>query len=88
MELVKNIRKCVGIKQVEMAESLGIDQSNYCNIENGKLIPNNISEIKEKALDILLPKLSNRIHIEETKLNAFYLLRDEALQANKKQTLK
>ncbi len=54
---IKKLRKICKLSQIELAEHLGIEQSNYCNIENGKLIPNNLDEIKQKAIKILLPLL-------------------------------
>ena len=33
------LRKCLGLKQREMAEELGISVVHYCNIENNKAVP-------------------------------------------------
>jgi len=61
MELVKQIRKEVGVKQYVLAERLGVNQGNYANIENGKLIPNNLEQIEKSALMFLKPLLLNKI---------------------------
>jgi DNA-binding XRE family transcriptional regulator len=61
MKDIKKLRKICKLSQIELAYELGIEQSNYCNIENGKLIPNNLDEIKKKAIKILLPLLDLKI---------------------------
>jgi len=61
MEIVKELRKKLKVKQYVLANTLGIQQANYANIENGKLIPNNLDEIKEKALNELKPFLNQKI---------------------------
>jgi len=33
------LRECLGLKQKEMAEELGISVVHYCNIENSKAVP-------------------------------------------------
>lgn len=68
---VKVIRKEVGMKQYVLAEMLNIEQSNYANIENGKLIPNKIPDIIHDALTILIPKLDEKIL--DASLKHFYL---------------
>ena len=44
-----------------MADALGIDQSNYCNIENSKLFFNGLPELKKNAIFILMPKLKSKL---------------------------
>lgn len=61
MKDVKKLRKICALSQIELANELGIEQSNYCNIENGKLIPNNLAEIRQKAINILMPLLDLKI---------------------------
>lgn len=61
MNDIKVLRKKVGMKQCVLAKELGVEQSNYANIENGKLITSKIPEIRQKALEILLPKLDHLI---------------------------
>lgn len=78
MDVVKNLRKVVNVKQYELAASLGIEQSNYCNIENGKLIPNNIADIQKRAIDYLLPLLELKIKLIEVDLKALCIIRDLA----------
>lgn len=68
MKDVKQLRKVCKVSQVQMANDLGIDQSNYCNIENGKLIPNNLEEIKEKAIDILYPTFIKILLVKNSEL--------------------
>jgi len=69
MEIVKQLRKKLKVKQYVLANTLGIQQANYANIENGKLIPNNLDEIKEKALNELKPFLVKKIKDTEAELN-------------------
>jgi len=57
MEHVKTVRKTVGMKQYVLAEMLNIEQSNYANMENGKLVTSKIDGIIHSALEILIPKL-------------------------------
>lgn len=54
MEIIKTIRKRLGIKQTELARMLNIREANYCNMENGRLVPKNIKEIEQKAFSKLL----------------------------------
>jgi DNA-binding XRE family transcriptional regulator len=61
MKDIKKLRKICKLSQIELAYELGIEQSNYCNIENGKLIPNNLAEIRQKAIKILMPLLDLKI---------------------------
>lgn len=55
MEDVKTLRISLGVKQIKIAELLGINQANYNNIENGRLVPKNISEIRRESLKKLMP---------------------------------
>jgi len=61
IEDVKIIRKKVRMKQYVLAEMLNIEQSNYANMENGKLITNKLPDIIHNALSILIPKLEKEI---------------------------
>lgn len=68
MNRLKQLRKICGTTQEELARKIGIEQSNYCNIENGILIPRNIEEIKIKAFEILKPRLLDVIKDKEKEL--------------------
>ena len=61
MNDIKVLRQKVKVKQRVLAKQLGIEQSNYSNIENGKLITSKIPEIRRRALEILLPKLDSLV---------------------------
>jgi len=69
MKEVKELRLICGIKQFQLAEKLGIEQSNYANMENGRLIPKNIAQLQGKAFKILKPYLQDRISDAEIALN-------------------
>lgn len=62
MHEVKVLRKAVNMKQYVLAEKLGVEKSNYANMENGKLITNKLPEIKKKAIGILLPMLKSKVN--------------------------
>ena len=52
------LRECLGLKQKEMAEELGISVVHYCNIENSKAVPspelvNRFRELWEVDLHVL-----------------------------------
>jgi predicted transcriptional regulator len=64
---VKTVRKAVGMKQYFLAELLRIEQSNYANMENGKLITSRLQEVVESALVILIPMLEEDIRNNSTK---------------------
>lgn len=68
MRQVKEIRKLVGMKQYVLASILGIEQSNYANMENGKLHTNYIPMLRDKALSILKPQLQVLIEEKEREL--------------------
>ncbi len=61
MHEVKVLRKAVNMKQYVLAQQLGLDQSNYANMENGKLFTNKLPEIKQKAVKIILPLLKQKV---------------------------
>lgn len=65
MEEIKKLRKAVGMKQFELATLLNLEQSNYCNIENGKLILKYSEELKNKAKAILIPMMIEKIELME-----------------------
>lgn len=69
MENVKKIRTLLKIKQFELAKQVGISQANFANIENGKLIPNNIKEIEIRCLKIMNLDFINLIGKEKVKLD-------------------
>ena len=75
MERVKKLRKLCRVTQVELANELGIEQSNYCNMENGKLIPNSIKQIESKAISILLNRLNIIIEDKTSELNELNAVR-------------
>lgn len=68
MKDIKYLRKLVKVKQFILAEELGIEQSNYSNIENGKLVTSKINEIKANAVKILLPILEKQINIKYSEI--------------------
>ena len=68
MEIIKQVRKLCGINQSEFSDRLGIVRSNYCNIENGKFIPNQIENITNKAKIILIPELDKLIKQKELEI--------------------
>jgi len=76
-EQIKNLRKATGMKQFILAEKLGIEQSNYSNIENGKLITGKIQNIVSEAEKILLPLLENKIFDTQTKLDVLLSIQDQ-----------
>jgi len=53
MDLVRRIRVKVGIKQIDLANKLGINPPNYNKIESGKYFPSNVQEIEDRALSML-----------------------------------
>lgn len=69
---IKVLREDVGVKQTELAEKLGLCQTNYSKIENGKLIPNSIDDLKKKALNILKPYLYSKILDMKVKYDLMY----------------
>lgn len=66
---IKNLRKTVGMKQFALANLVGQNQSNYANIENGKLITEKVPKIIEDAKLILLPMLDEKIFNAQLKLD-------------------
>ena len=66
MKDIKVIRKICGIKQYEFAKMMGIEQSNYANIENGRMVPKSLDSIKDKAKGILKPLLED-VFLEKSK---------------------
>ena len=76
MKSIKKARKICRISQTIFAYRLGVDQSNYCNIENGKLILNTIPELKKKAVSILLPELDSIIALKSEELGELKKLRE------------
>ena len=68
MNDIKKLRKLVGIRQFDMAEKLGMEQGNYCNLENGRYIPLNLDKIHFKCLEVLLPELDNLIFSKRKEL--------------------
>lgn len=77
IEQIKNLRKEVGIKQYVLAEMLCIEQSNYANMENGKLITGKLNEIIEKAETILIPMLDVKISNTQSRLDLLLSIRDQ-----------
>lgn len=70
MSDVKLLREALNVKQFHISGRLGLNQSNYANVENGRLLPKNIQEIKIKALNLLLPYLDLKINNTEKHLVA------------------
>ena len=83
MKEVKSIRKMCGITQREVSEYIGINQSNYCNMENGKLKPNNLDQIQKKAMIFLQPKLEEAIKIAELRISEAKRLRRKLILITK-----
>jgi transcriptional regulator with XRE-family HTH domain len=75
MRKIKELRKELGIKQVYFADKLEIQRAYYANVENGRLIPKNIEEIKREASKILFQLLSKKIEETEIDLNYFKSLK-------------
>lgn len=72
MKDVKELRKAVGMKQCDLAQKLGIGQSNYSNMENGKMITNKLEEIKRRAFDVLLPLLEEKVQTKQQELYSLW----------------
>lgn len=77
IEQIKNLRKEVGLKQYVLAEMLCVEQSNYANIENGKLVTSKIPNIIEKAEEILVPMLDLKIENMQFKLDVLLSARSQ-----------
>lgn len=77
IEQIKNLRKEVGLKQYVLAEMLYVEQSNYANIENGKLVTSKIPNIIEKAEEILVPMLDLKIENMQFKLDGLLSVRSQ-----------
>lgn len=77
IEQIKNLRKEVGLKQYVLAEMLYVEQSNYANIENGKLVTSKIPNIIEKAEEILVPMLDLKIENMQFKLDVLLSARSQ-----------
>lgn len=77
VEQIKNLRKATGMKQFVLAEKLNIEQANYSNIENGKLITSKIQDIILEAEKILLPLLDNKILDTERELNILLSIKNQ-----------
>jgi len=77
IEQIKNLRKATGMKQFALADKLNIEQSNFSNIEKGKLITSKIQSIVLKAEKILLPLLDNKILEAERELNILLSIKNQ-----------
>jgi len=77
IEQIKNLRKEVGLKQYVLAEMLNVEQSNYANMENGKLVTNKLPNIVYNAEQILLPMLDDSIRNAQKKLDILLSFRDQ-----------
>lgn len=84
MKHIKEIRKALKIKQSDFSKKLGIDQSNFSNIENGKLIISRIPEIIEQSMVILEPELTKHIIKKELELKFF----KDALEIHKERKIR
>ena len=84
MELVKEIRKSVGIKQVDLANTLEINQPNYCKMESGLYEPSNIDDIQLKALEELEQPLRDKIEYSEKELKRLKELSKKLAKVKKK----
>lgn len=76
MKSIKKARKICNITQTEFAACLNMDQSNYCNIENGKMLVNSLPSIKKRAIDLLIPKLDSVLAEKEKELSELKQLRE------------
>ncbi len=76
MESIKKARKICSITQTEFAKRLNVDQSNYSNIENGKLILNTIPTLRKVAISILVPELDYIIALKAKELSDIQMLRE------------
>jgi len=77
IEHIKVLRKEVGLKQCILAEMLCIEQSNYANMENGKLVTNKIPNIVDKAEKILVPMLEAKIQNTQMRLDVLLSFKDQ-----------
>lgn len=68
MDLVRDIRKSVGVKQINLANKLGINPPNYCKVEAGRYLPTNVADIELKALEELEQPLIDKIKSSEKEL--------------------
>lgn len=76
MESIKKARKICRITQTEFAKRLNVDQSNYSNIENGKLILKTIPTLRKVAISILVPELDYIIALKSKELSDIQILRE------------
>ena len=79
MNKIKEARKLCKITQTEFAKRLNIEQSNYCNIENGKFLVNTIQELKKKASSILVTELDTLITLKQRELSDIKKLRESLI---------
>lgn len=79
MKLVKQFRKELKIKQQEMAKRLNIEQGNYCNMENGRLVPKGIEDVEQRALTELAFVCENRLLEIAQKKESIELLRNQII---------
>jgi len=77
IEQIKNLRKEVGLKQYVLAEMLNIEQSNYANMENGKLVTGKLPDIVYNAEQILLPMLDASIRNVQNRLDILLSFKDQ-----------
>jgi len=69
MDRIRKLRKECGISQKTMASELGMLSQNYWLIEHGRWIPNDIEDIKAKAVKFLMPLLVQKIMTVREDLN-------------------
>lgn len=69
METIKKVRKICKITQSDMANWIGMNQTNFSKVENGILIPRNINSLKVKCVNILTPYLELTIKAKEYELS-------------------
>jgi DNA-binding XRE family transcriptional regulator len=59
--LLKETRVLCGVKSADIAEHLGLQRSNYCNMENGRLFTSRTKELEYKAWVYLKPILEQKM---------------------------
>lgn len=69
MKEIKKLRIAAKVKQVDLANMLKIGQENFSNIENGRLVPISIEDIKTRCVKILMPYLETEILKAEFEVN-------------------
>lgn len=76
MKRIKDARKICKISQIDMANLVNMEQSNYSHVENGEMIKR-LPEVKKKAASILAPILEDIIRGKKYELQKMIELLNE-----------